>query len=104
MILLRLYCVTIFTNEEEYDSIKQTIQSGDYPSRLHLILYIVKDGSKDCVYSLKGDELVCVPQKIYPINRLRNIAITNVKTSHFIVLDMDMWPASIFVVNTMNCR
>lgn len=27
----------------------------------------------------------------YPINILRNIGIRNVRTSHFIVLDMDMW-------------
>lgn len=39
---------------------------------------------------------MCVLQKIYPINRLRNIAINNVKTTHFIVFDMDMWPASLF--------
>lgn len=103
-ILLRLYCVTVFTNEEEVDSIKNTIRTSNYPSRLYLILYIVKDSSKDCVYSLKGDKLVCVPQRIYPINRLRNIAVTNVKTSHLIVFDMDMWPASIFGMKAMSCR
>lgn len=30
----------------------------------------------------------------YPINKLRNIAIRYVTTSHFWVADMDMWPAS----------
>ena len=29
----------------------------------------------------------------YPYNRLRNIAISKVKTSHFLVMDMDMWPS-----------
>ena len=30
----------------------------------------------------------------YPINKLRNIAISFVHTSHFWVADMDMWPSS----------
>lgn len=31
-------------------------------------------------------------EPIYPINRLRNLAIQNIDTTHFLVLDMDMWP------------
>ena len=38
----------------------------------------------------------CIPQIVYPLNRLRNIAIENIVTSHFVVFDMDMWPASEF--------
>ncbi|KAK8805808.1 hypothetical protein WA158_002464 [Blastocystis sp. Blastoise] len=30
---------------------------------------------------------------VYPINLLRNIAIKNIKTTHFWLTDMDMWPA-----------
>ena len=33
-------------------------------------------------------------ERIYPINRLRNIAIQNTLTTHFLVLDMDMWPVA----------
>ena len=29
----------------------------------------------------------------YPINTLRNIAISKVKTSHFIIADIDTWPS-----------
>ena len=32
--------------------------------------------------------------KGYPYNALRNIAIQRVATSHFWVMDMDMWPSS----------
>ena len=28
------------------------------------------------------------------VNRLRNIAIRSIQTSHFLVLDMDLWPIS----------
>lgn len=34
--------------------------------------------------------------KVYPINVLRNLAIRGVKTSHFWLTDMDMWPTRIF--------
>ena len=30
----------------------------------------------------------------YPINTLRNLAIRAVRTSHFIVLDVDLWPSA----------
>ena len=30
---------------------------------------------------------------VFPVNKLRNIAIVNVVTTHFLVLDMDMWPS-----------
>ena len=30
---------------------------------------------------------------LYPINKLRNVAIQNVRTSHFFMSDMDMWPS-----------
>lgn len=31
---------------------------------------------------------------IFPINRLRNIGIQHVRTSHYAVIDMDLWPSS----------
>lgn len=30
---------------------------------------------------------------IFPINRLRNIGIQHVRTSHYAVIDMDLWPS-----------
>ena len=38
-------------------------------------------------------------ERIYPINRLRNLAIQNILTTHFLVLDMDMWPVGTFVLS-----
>lgn len=28
----------------------------------------------------------------YPVNRLRNVAVRAVKTSHFLMTDIDIWP------------
>ena len=40
----------------------------------------------------------CDPLKnpIYPINTLRRLAINNICTSHFVNLDMDLWPSCPF--------
>ena len=36
---------------------------------------------------------------IFPINRLRNIGIQHVRTSHYAVIDMDLWPSGSRVHN-----
>lgn len=68
---------------------------SQYPNRLRIALYIHNsDPSNDCVYQRKKKtQISCVQTNIYPINRLRNIAISNILTTHFIVFDMDMWPS-----------
>ena len=32
--------------------------------------------------------------ELFPVNALRNLAISSVKTSHFMYLDVDFWPSS----------
>ena len=49
------------------------------------------------MYTRRG--LRCTHRMIYPLNRLRNIAISNVQTTHFVVFDMDMWPARTDVIS-----
>ena len=89
------FCITIFLTEEDATSIQSSIEQANYPSRLHLLLYIVNPSlNKDCVYRQQRKDLICRKEKIYPLNRLRNLAIQNIRTTHFIVFDMDMWPAS----------
>lgn len=43
-------------------------------------------------------------ERIYPINRLRNLAIQNIITTHFLVLDMDMWPIGAFLFFSSDLR
>ena len=33
----------------------------------------------------------------FPINKLRNLCIRNIRTSHFLTLDLDMWPTRLAV-------
>lgn len=52
------------------------LNSYDLPKRFTVITYISQQETP------------------YPINKLRNIAISFVHTSHFWVADMDLWPSS----------
>lgn len=93
--IISQFCITVFLEENDVPSVKTTLKEKNYPSRLHLILYIVnREKKSDCVYRYQKGSLVCVEEPAYPLNRLRNIAIQNIRTTHFIVFDMDMWPAS----------
>ena len=58
----------------------QSLRELDLPVYFSVIFYIVSE----------GDRYV----NDFPVNLLRNIAIRNVVTTHFLVLDMDMWPCS----------
>lgn len=62
-------------NEKDF---RKAMQENTYPDRLHLTEYLAKDNTN------------------YPINMLRNLAIDAVKTSHFWLADMDMWPSCCF--------
>lgn len=87
--------IAIMTNVTDTEEIETFIQSSNFPDRLRLALYITGlPGKTDCVYRRTSRGLRCVRATIYPLNRLRNIAIQNSLTSHFVVFDMDMWPAS----------
>ncbi|KAK8811692.1 glycosyltransferase-like protein LARGE1 [Blastocystis sp. ATCC 50177/Nand II] len=85
--------ITIFVHQKEQAEVEAFIAQGAFPARLRLTLYVVDVGRPDCVFHRAGRKLKCIPEKIYPLNRLRNLAIANVLTSHFVVFDMDMWPA-----------
>lgn len=70
--------------KKELQSAITLIQRLDLPSYYTVILYPVVDNG----YSHMS----------FPINYLRNIAIRNVHTSHFLVIDADMRPSGWFTV------
>ena len=87
--------IAVLVHKQDLPTVEQFIQDGGFPARLRLALLIVGVSDRaDCVYRRSGRGLRCVKEEIYPLNRLRNIAIRNTLTSHFVVFDMDMWPAS----------
>ena len=75
------YCsplsITIHLKEDEVKEFTERIKADQFPSRLSLVQYI------------------STQPNIYPINKLRNLAIRNVQTDHFWLTDLDMWPSRI---------
>ena len=56
------------------------IASHYLPPRLTLLLYLIGPNSSE-----KGQ---------FPVNKLRNLGIRNIATTHFQILDMDLWPTA----------
>ena len=67
--------LVLFCKNDEQESTLGYMGERVLPDRLTLILYIVSKFAK-----------------VFPINLLRNIGIKNVRTTHYVVMDMDMWP------------
>ncbi len=86
--------IAVFVHQHELRQTEKFIRRSHFPARLHLLLYIVDVKSEgDRVCRNNGKQSWCYAQSVYPINRLRNIAIADVATSHFILFDMDVWPS-----------
>ena len=55
-----------------------TLETTYLPSRLTILVYLIPPSSPE--------------QGQFPVNKLRNLGIRNIATTHFQVLDMDLWP------------
>jgi hypothetical protein len=71
-------CLIIWTKIEEKEEISNFIFQQRFHPSVIIILYIVPPDHPN-YYD-------------FPINLLRNICIRNIVTSHFLILDFDMWP------------
>ena len=60
------------------DAFLKLIASHYLPPRVTLLLYLIGPNSPE-----KGQ---------FPVNKLRNLGIRNIVTTHFQILDMDLWP------------
>ena len=86
--------ITVYCTAREEIEVRAFIENGNFPPRILFTLYVVVTPSEDCIFRKTSRGTIdCVRSKIYPLNRLRNISIKRVQTTHFIVLDMDTWPS-----------
>ena len=69
---------TIHLPHNRLDAARKLVPSLALPPRFTVILHAVK--RKERYFN------------DFPVNLLRNIAIKNVRTTHFLVTDMDLWP------------
>ena len=72
--------LVVFGHVKAQKEILAFIQSTFLPDRLTILVYLV---SRKHRYF-----------RHFPVNYLRNLGIRNVRTSHYIVMDMDMWSLS----------
>lgn len=75
-----LFSVALFLADREQNKYNQAISSSPLNNRIHITVVHSAD------------------KKIYPINKLRNIAIDHVTTTHLWLADMDMWPSRILLM------
>ncbi|KNB44283.1 hypothetical protein JH06_3462 [Blastocystis sp. subtype 4] len=86
--------ITIFVHKDALDNLIKQILQAHFPFRLLITLYIPLHPDKDCIqYPARNSSLHCRSQSFFPLNRLRNIALRRVATTHFLLVDMDSWPS-----------
>ena len=78
-----LFSVALFLADREQNKYNQAVSSSPLNNRIHITVVHSAD------------------KKIYPINKLRNIAIDHVTTTHLWLADMDMWPARIISLSLL---
>ena len=64
------------TSEDQQSMLSRFLQSHSFPDTVQIYISV--------------SEPFCYSATHFPINRLRNFAIEHVRTSHFVVLDMDL--------------
>ena len=72
-------CLVMYGMDYEEEKYLTYFSQRNYDSRLTTILYLVKNGTETA--------------NTFPINALRNLGIRMSRSTHYIVFDMDVWPA-----------
>ena len=73
-----IYIIAAYSTQDRFDLINNPVLSK------------LRDNVMIIVYT---PSTFCYGYEHYPINFLRNTAISQVRTSHFLMLDMDAWPS-----------
>ena len=80
--------IVIFGMNDMEETILSYLNTHSYEDRLTIVLYLVNSTSEEALR--------------FPINKLRNIGIRSSHTTHYLVIDMDVWPAGRFVLVFVN--
>lgn len=85
--------ITMIVQPSHVTSILKQIELLNLPSRVLLTLYLPLRPSRDCIITCQADKCQRKKETIFPLNRLRNISLRRVNTTHFLLIDMDSWPS-----------
>ena len=91
------FSIAIYCPITKLDKLETWIDTFASIPRLRLVFYIVARITRESNYiNIPFSERVMRQYKglpIYPINYLRDLAILNVQTTHYLNMDMDLWPS-----------
>lgn len=96
------FSIAIFMTDGQIDEVDAWLLRYNHIPHLRVTLYLIdrEDGARkqDIVFWSRRGTLRQLKQssRIYPINVLRDVAILNCQTTHYINLDMDLWPTRSF--------
>ena len=76
IIIIRPIVLVIYATSSQEIHLVRYISSHYIPKRVTILFYLVSRYQKS--------------SSVFPINRLRNLAIRNIRTTHFLILDMDL--------------
>lgn len=81
-------CLVMYGMDYEEEKFLSYFSHRNYDSRLTMLLYLVRNGTEIA--------------NTFPINALRNLGIRMSRSTHYIVFDMDVWPAMDLYDNLVN--
>lgn len=93
------FSLALFVRMYEVEYVDKWIQMNSNVTNLRVLFYVVPSDlhfpRTDYSLWLDGHTMRKVTEGsfLYPINFLRDLAIMNVVTTHYINLDMDLWPS-----------
>lgn len=73
------FTIALQVKKKNVKSATRLVSGLHLPERVSVVLYVIPNSSNS-----------------FYVNSLRNVAIQAIRTTHFVVLDMDMWPMSAF--------
>lgn len=86
--------LAIFSTPAQLSTVQKALRSLHHRKEIvRVVLYIANEKAY-YVHGSLGYERRETTSKLYPINLLRDLAILNVITTHYVNLDMDLWPSS----------
>lgn len=89
--------ISIFVRPDQLNDLSNWINHHKHIPKLRLAIYIpINPGHNNNYVTIVTYKRISRRYQrlwIYPINYLRDLAIMNVKTTHYLNMDMDMWPS-----------
>lgn len=88
-----MVCISVFIKEREIDSLSHLVFQFISKPRVVYVIYVQKDITKDNIpyYTYPNGTVLHYPKGMYPLNVLRDLSIESITTTHFLLIDADVF-------------